>query len=188
MQISATALRQGMVIIYNGDLHRVANVLHVTPGNWRGMVQTKLRNLRSGNGTEHRFRSEDKVERATLEQHEMEYLYADGEQWHFMNTETFEQIALGSEDLTGNEVYLLANTRIQVEFHDGRPIGIELPKTVDLVITTTAPPIKGATAAAQLKPATTETGLIVQVPSFIETGEAIRVETATGEYVSRAKG
>ncbi len=187
MLINATSMRPGMVIVHNGDLHRIQNVIHITPGNWRGMVQTKMRNLRSGNGTEHRFRSEDRVDRAQLEQRMMEFLYGDGEKWHFMDAENFEQIALSQEDLAGSEAYLLPNTQIEIEFHEGRPIGVELPKTVDLTITETAPGIKGATASAQLKPATTETGLIVQVPSFIEPGETIRVDTATGEYVSRAK-
>ena len=187
MLINATQLRVGMVILHNDDLHRLLTVNHVTPGNWRGMVQTKLRNLRSGNQTEHRFGSNDKVDRATLEQNEMEYLYSDGEAFHFMNTETYDQIELTSEDLGNNDKYLLPNMKIDVESFEGNPIGISLPKNVDLKVEETAPAIKGATAAAQLKPATTETGLVVQVPSFIEPGDVIRVATETGEYVSRAK-
>ena len=188
MLIPATQLRAGMVIQFNGDLHRVNNVVHVTPGNWRGMVQTKMRNMRSGNSTENRFRSEDKVERVTLEQHEMEYLYSDGTDYHFMNTETYEQTALTAEDLGDAAQYLLPNVKIMVEFFESKAIGVELPKTLDLAVTETAPGIKGATAPNQLKPATLETGLVVQVPPFINPGDLIRVDTATGDYVSRAKG
>lgn len=188
MVIPATQLRAGMVIMYNNDLYRVTNVMHVTPGNWRGMVQTKLRSLRTGNSTENRFRSEDKVDRVTLEQHEMEFLYSDGEQYHFMNTENFEQIALTDDDLGDAKSYLLPNTRISVEFHDGRPLGVALPKTIDLKVTETAPGLKSATVTNALKPATVETGLVVPVPNFIDIGDVIRVDTETGAYVSRAKG
>ncbi len=187
MLISATQLRAGMVIMHKDDLHRVLNVTHVTPGNWRGMVQTKVRNMRSGNSSEHRFRSDDKVERITLEQKEMEFLYADGEQFHFMDTETYEQIALTSEDLDGREKFLLPNTRVEVEFHDTTPIGVSLPKHVDLKVVETAPGLKTATVTNTLKPATVETGLVVQVPEFIDVEETIRVETENGAYVSRAK-
>ena len=188
MLIPATQLRAGMVIMYNNDLYRVANVMHVTPGNWRGMVQTKLRSLRTGNSTENRFRSEDKVERVTLEQHEMEYLYADGDQFHFMNTENYEQIALSEDDLGDAKNYLLPNLRLNVEFHETRPIGVSLPKTIDLKVTETAPGLKSATVTNALKPATTETGLVVPVPNFIDVGDVIRVDTESGAYVSRAKG
>jgi elongation factor P len=187
MLIPATQLRVGMIIMYNKELHRVFHVMHVTPGNWRGMVQTKLRNLRSGNTAEHRFSSSDKVDRATLEQNEMEFLYADGETFHFMNTKTYDQIELTVEDLGDARKFLLANMKIDVESFEGRPLGVSLPKNVDLKVEETAPAIKGATAAAQLKPATTETGLVVQVPSFISVDDVIRVATETGDYVSRAK-
>jgi elongation factor P len=187
MLITATQLRVGMVLLHDGELHRVFQVMHVTPGNWRGMVQTKLRNLRSGNSTEHRFSSSEKVNRATLEQNEMEYLYSDGEVFHFMNTENYEQIELTAADLGDNRRFLLPNMKIDVESFEGNPIGVSLPKNVDLKVDDTAPAIKGATAAAQLKPATTETGLVVQVPSFIAAGDVIRVATETGDYVSRAK-
>ena len=188
MLIPATQLRVGMIIQHQSDLWRVMNVVHVTPGNWRGMVQTKLRNLRSGTQTEYRFRSEDKVERVTLEQHDMEYLYEGDGQYHFMNTETFDQIAL-ERDVLGDAVnYLTPNARIQVEFHEGTPMGVSLSKTVDLRVTETAPGLKSATVTNVLKPATTETGLVVQVPNFIGEGDVIRVDTETGEYLSRARG
>jgi elongation factor P len=152
------------------------------------MVQTKLRNLKAGTQTEHRFRSEDKVERVSLEQHEMEYLYESDGQYHFMNTETYDQIAL-SADLLGDAVhYLTPNARISVEFYEGQPMGVSLPKTVDLKVTDTAPGLKTATVTNVLKPATVETGLVVQVPNFIDVGDVIRVDTDTGAYLSRAKG
>ena len=186
MLIRATQLRVGMLINYQNELHRVTNVVHVTPGNWRGMVQTKLRNLRSGSQTENRFRSEDKVERVTLEQHEMEFLYSD-DHYHFMNTESFDQIPLDAETLGDATQYLTPNLRLQVEFHEGTPVAVSLPKTVDLTVTETAPGMRGATVTNSLKPATTETGLVVPVPSFIDVGDVIRVDTETGEYLSRAK-
>jgi elongation factor P len=188
MLISATQLRAGMVIMHKDDLHRVLNVTHVTPGNWRGMVQTKVRNMRSGNSSEHRFRSDDKVDRITLEQKEMEYLYSDGDAFHFMDTETYEQIELTSEDLGGREQFLLPNTKVEVEFHETTPIGVSLPKHVELKIIETAPGLKTATVTNTLKPATVETGLVVQVPEFINVDEVVRIETETGAYVSRAKG
>ena len=188
MLIPATQLRVGMTVEHQNDLWRVMNVVHVTPGNWRGMVQTKLRNLRSGTQTENRFRSEDKVERVTLEQHEMEFLYESDGQYHFMNTETYDQIALDTE-LLGNAVsYLRPNARIQVELHDGTPMRVSLPKTVDLKVVETAPGLKSATVTNVLKPAKTETGLVVQVPNFIGEGDVIRVDTESGGYLSRAKG
>ena len=188
MQIPATQLRAGMVIKYNNDLYRMMTVMHVTPGNWRGMVQAKMRSLRTGNATENRFRSEDKVERVTLEQHQMEFLYSDGDAYHFMNTENYEQIALSKDDLGDAANYLLPNLKIDVEFHESRPIGVSLPKTIDLRVTETAPGLKSATVTNALKPATTETGLVVPVPNFIDVDDVIRVDTETGAYVSRAKG
>jgi len=183
--IAATQLRVGMVIMHQNDLWRVMQVVHVTPGNWRGMVQTKLRNLRAGTQTEHRFRSEDKPERVTLEQHEMEFLYESDGLYHFMNTENFEQVALDGDVLGDAVHYLIANSRIVIEFHEVTPMGVELPKTIDLKVTDTPPGLKTATVTNALKPATTETGLVVQVPNFINTGDVIRVDTETGAYLQR---
>ena len=176
-----------MLIRHNSELFRVLELHHLTPGNKRGFVQTKLRNLRQGTQTEVRFRSEDDVERVTVEQQEMEYLYEADGIYHFMHTETFEQTTIGRDDLGDAVNYIIPNTRVFIDTYEGSPIGVSLPKTVDLTVTETQPGMKGATAAAQLKPATLETGLVVQVPSFIDTGEVIRVSTETGEYVSRAK-
>ncbi|MBP1686775.1 MAG: translation elongation factor [Deltaproteobacteria bacterium] len=187
MLIPATQLRAGMIVKHQNDLFRVMNVVHVTPGNWRGMVQTKLRNLRSGTQLENRFRSEDKVDRVTFEQHEMEFLYQSDDQYHFMNTENYEQIVLDAEALGDAVNYLKANLRVQVEFYEGKPMGVSLPKTVDLEVTHTDPALRGATVTNVLKPATVETGAVVQVPGFVAIGDVIRVDTESGEYLSRAK-
>lgn len=187
MLIPATQLRVGMLINYQNDLYRIMAVTHITPGNWRGMVQTKMRSVRSGTQTENRFRSEDKVDRVTLDQQEMEYLYADGEGHHFMNTESFEQIALDAEWLGDAVQYLLPNLRVTVDFYEGKPIGVTLPKTVDLRVTDTAPGLKTATVTNVLKPATTETGLVVPVPNFVDVGDVIKVDTESGSYLSRVK-
>lgn len=187
MLIPATQIRVGMLLNYQNDLYRVMAVTHITPGNWRGMVQTKMRSVRSGTQTENRFRSEDKVDRVTLDQQEMEYLYGDGEGHHFMNTESFEQIALDAEWLGDAVSYLLPNMRVTVDFYEGKPIGVTLPKTVDLRVTDTAPGLKTATVTNVLKPATTETGLVVPVPNFVDVDDVIKVDTETGSYLSRVK-
>ncbi|MCI0656088.1 MAG: elongation factor P [Acidobacteria bacterium] len=185
--IPATQLRPGMAILHEGNLCRVMKVQHITPGNWRGMVQVKLRNLKTGNSLEYRFRSEDRVERASLEQHEVEFLYKDGDGFHFMNTESYEQFSLTEELLGDNVFYLTPNIKIQMEFNEGNPVGIEMPLTVDLKVVATDPGLKGATATNSGKPATLETGLVVQVPQFISEGETIRVDTSEGKYLERAK-
>ena len=186
MQLVATEMRAGNIIVYNGQLHRVLSVTHVTPGNWRGMVQCKLRNLKTGNQLEHRFRSEDRVEKASMDTHDMQYLYSDPSGHHFMNTETFEQLALTNEVLGNALGYMLPDGVITVDFYDGQPVGLELPNTVVLQVVETDPPMKGATAAGGSKPAKLETGITVAVPQFIDTGTKIVVDTRTGEYVSRA--
>jgi len=188
MLMQATQLRIGNIIEHEGQLWRVMQVTHITPGNKRGMMQTKLRNLRAGTQTEYRFRSEDRVERVTLEQHEAEYLFESGGRYTFMNTENYEQIELDGETLGDAMHYLVPNSRIEVEFHDGTPLGVTLPKTVDLKVVEAAPGIKTATVSNVLKPAKTETGLTVGVPNFVNEGDVITVDTETGEYVGRAKG
>lgn len=187
MQIQATQLRVGNVIQHQNDLWRIMNVTHITPGNWRGMVQAKLRNVVKGNQTDHRFRSEDKVEKVSLEQHEAEFLYGSGDEYHFMNTESYEQFPLTAEDLGDAMKYLIPNLKLTMEFHDGRAIGIELPKTVDLEVVETEPAIKGATASNSPKPAKLETGLVVSVPTFVAEGDRIRVDTESGQYLERVK-
>ena len=185
--IPATQLRPGNVIKYEGELFSVFSVSHRTPGNKRGFVQAKLRNLRSGSLIEHRFRSDDAVEQAIIDQQEMEYLYNDGDDFHFMNTETFEQIHLPKSVLGAGANYLTPNVQIKVEFYEGNPVGVELPPTVDMAVVETEPGLKGATASNVTKPATLETGFVVQVPPFISAGDKIRVDTTEGKYLERAK-
>jgi len=175
-----------MLINVEQNLFRVLDVQHVTPGNLRGFVRVKLRNIRNGALADQKLRSEDSVERATLDERQMQYLYHEGEDYHFMDTSSYEQIHITSEALGDSVNYLKPEMTIQVEFYGEEPVGIELPQTVDLKVTDTAPGIKGATASAQVKPATLETGLVVQVPPFVNTGDLIRVNTETGEYLSRA--
>ena len=185
--VKATQLRPGMIIRHDGDLYSVFSVEHRTPGNLRAFVQAKMRNLRTGALIEHRFRSEDRVEQAMVDEQEMEYLYKDGDDYCFMNTQNYEQIHLSSEVLGAGALYLIPNVLIKVQMYEGRAVGIELPITVDLLVTETEPGLKGATVSNVTKPATLETGLVVQVPPFINAGEKIRVDTAEGKYLERAK-
>jgi elongation factor P len=186
MAIPATQLRPGMIIKHNNDLHSVFSVEHRTPGNLRAFIQAKLRNLRTGAMFEHRFRSPDPIEKINVDETEMEYLYNDGDGYYFMNTENYEQLHL-TRDILGDAVdYLIPNLQIRVEFYNGKAVGIELPQTVELTVLETEPGLKSATASSVTKPAKTETGLIVQVPPFINEGEKIKVDTAEGVYLSRA--
>jgi elongation factor P len=186
MAIPATQMRPGMIIKHNNDLHLVFTVEHRTPGNLRAFIQAKLRNIRTGAMFEHRFRSSDPIEKITVDEIPMEYLYQDGDSYCFMNTENYEQTHL-SKDVLGDSVdYLTPNLQIKVEFYDGKPVGIELPQIVELTVVETEPGLKSATASSVTKPAKMETGLVVQVPPFINEGEKIRVDTAEGAYLSRA--
>ena len=184
--IQATKLRKGMLFKMEKDLLRALEVNHVTPGNLRGFVRVKARNLRSGTLVDNKLRSEDMIERATLDERAMQFMYSDGTDYYFMDNESFEQIHIPGEALGDSVNYLLPEMVISVEFYGSEPVGIELPQTVDLVVQDTTPAIKGATASAQLKPATLETGLVVQVPPFVNTGDKIRISTETGEYLARA--
>jgi elongation factor P len=183
--IQATQLKKGMCIKHDNDLYRVVSTQHITPGNWRGMVQTKIRHLKTGSIIEHRFRSEDRVERAILDESEMEFLYQDGDMYHFMNNENFEQIALSDEVLGDAVPYLIPNIKLKIELYEGRPVGIDLPLNVEMKVVETEPAIKGATVSNVGKPARMETGLVVQVPPFINEGDVIRIDTATGSYIER---
>ena len=175
-----------MVIKFNNELYSIFKTEHRTPGNLRGFVQAKMRSLRSGSMTEHRFSSEDRVERAVLEEHEMEYLYDDGEYYYFMNTENFEQMHL-TRDILGDGIeYLVPQLKVNVEFYEGKPISVELPPSVDLTVVETEPGMKGASVSNVTKAAKLETGLMVQVPPFINEGEKIRVSTTDGSYQERA--
>ena len=174
-----------MLVKMENDLYRVLELQHVTPGNLRGFVRAKFRNIRNGSLSDQKLRSEDSVERAVLDEHEMQYLYKDGDSYHFMDTSTYEQLHIDAEVLGDAANYLVPEATINVEFYETEPVGIELPQTVDLKVIETVPGIKGATASAQVKPATLETGLVVQVPPFINIGDSVRVNTETGEYLRK---
>ncbi len=186
MAIPATQMRPGMIIKHNDQLHLVFKVEHRTPGNLRAFIQAKLRNLKSGAMFEHRFRSADAIERVVVDEVPMEYLYADGDDYYFMNPENYEQTVLKGTTLGDAVEYLTPNLEIRVSYFDGQPVGIELPQTVELQVIETEPGLKSATASSVTKPAKTETGLVVQVPPFINEGEKIRVDTSEGAYLSRA--
>jgi elongation factor P len=185
--IVATQIRAGMIILLDGELYKVLESTHVTPGKGRGMMQTKLRKLSTGSQHDVRFRSSDNVEKAMLERREMEFLYSDDTGYHFMDHKTYDQLAISAEDLGDMVLYLLPNTMCMVEVHEGRPLGVEPPLTVELKVVDTEPVLKGATATNKNKPAKMETGLVVQVPPFISIGEVLRIDTRTGNYIERAK-
>jgi len=183
--VQATRLRKGNLVQIDQNLLRVIDITHLTPGKGHGFVQARFRNIRTHSLYDHKFRSEDSVQIAILDSRKMQFLYVDGDSYHFMDTETFDQSHLTSETLGDSVNYLLPESVIVVEFYDEEAIGVELPLTVDLQVEDTAPAIKGATASAQLKPARLETGLVVQVPPFVANGDRIRVNTDTGEYQGR---
>lgn len=185
--MQATNIRNGMVIVFNGDLCKIMEFRHHTPGNLRAMVQAKLRNLRTGNQFEHRFRSGDPIEHAYIETHDLDFMYADGSGYHFMNSENYEQIELSDEDLGDSAKWLSDGMKITGQFHEGKPIGVELPKTVRVKVAETEPMVKGATASASYKPATLENGIVIQVPPFVTEGEELIVDPAEGRYMERAK-
>ncbi|WP_263408269.1 elongation factor P [Terriglobus tenax] len=186
MAIPATQMRPGMIIKHNDKLHMVFAVEHRTPGNLRAFIQAKLRNLSSNAMFEHRFRSGDAIERVIVDEISMDYLYNDGDDYYFMDTTTYEQTMLTRDTLGDAVDYLLPNLNISVSFYDGKAVGIDLPGVVEMTIVETEPGIKSATASSVTKPAKTETGLVIQVPPFINEGEKVRVDTAEGTYMSRA--
>ncbi len=185
MSIPATQMRPGMIIKFKDDLHLVFSVEHRTPGNLRAFIQAKLKNVRTGAAFTERFRSPDPIERVYVDEIKMEYLYNDGDEYYFMD-DKFEQTMLTRDTLGDAVDYLTPNLSISVSFHDGKAVGIELPTVVEMTVLETEPGIKSATASSVTKPAKTETGLVVQVPPFINEGEKIRVDTAEGAYMSRA--
>lgn len=176
-----------MIIVYERDLYRVTSINHLTPGNKRGFMQTKMKNLKTGVGTERKFRSEDRLEQAMLETRMMQYLYNEGELHTFMDTKNYEQISLGAEEIGELLSYLLPNHVVEIEFFEGRPVGISPPSTVDLEVVETEPSLKGATASASYKPAKLETGITIQVPPFVQVGDRVRVDPAEGKYLERIK-
>jgi len=185
--MNANDVRPGMVIKHNGELFSIHKAEHRTPGNLRAFVQARMRNLRTGAISDHRFRSTDDVERAILDETEMQYLYSDGDSFHFMNTANYEQVHLNNEIVADRASYLVPDVMLKVVYWEGRPVDLELPPTVDLKVVETEPGIKGGSATNVTKAAKLETGLVVQVPPFISEGETIRVDTAEGTYKDRVK-
>jgi len=187
MKIKATQLRKGMIVVYNNDLHIVSSMSHFTPGKGQAGVQCKMKNLKTGNNAENRFRSDETIEKASLETRKMEYLYENAGDYYFMDHETFDQIPI-SKDFLGNDVYyLLPNLECEINFYEGNPLGVELPSIVELKVVKTQPNLKTATVTSSYKPAEMETGLQVQVPQFIEEGQVLRIDTRDGKYLERAK-
>jgi elongation factor P len=183
--IAATQLRVGYLVMHNGKPHRVTAMVHRTPGNLRGFVQATLVNIESGSKTDHRFSSEEKVERATLDEHTLQYSYRAGDEFHFMNTDSYEMIALSKEVLGDNVGYLTEGMMITAEYFQGRVVGIDVPMFVELTVKETTPNIKGAAVQNTSKPAIMETGLEIKVPPYVEEGNRVRIDTRTGEFVER---
>jgi len=185
--VKATQLRPGMVVQHEGQLYTVFSVDHRTPGNKRGSMQTRMKNLRNGTMIDYRFRAEEFVDRAILDEVEFEYLYNEGDEFHFMNTQTYEQMQMTREELGETVYYLIPNTVVSVEFFEDKPIGIDLPDTMDLKVLETEPTLQKATASAVMKPATLETGLVIQVPPFVNSGDKVKVDTSEARYVQRVE-
>ncbi len=186
--INATQIRRGNILLLDGNLFRVLEAVHITPGRWKAMVQAKLRNLKDGTLLNHRFRSEDRVEQAFLDVVDMEFLYMSGEDAVFMSQENYEQITLSPEVIGDNANYLVSNIVFKIELYEGKPVGVEPPLTVELRVVKTDPFLKGATQSASFKPAVLETGLTVTVPPFVNEGDVIRIDTREDKYLERAKG
>ncbi|MFO0812243.1 MAG: elongation factor P [Gemmatales bacterium] len=188
MPIEYSEVRKGMVIVgEDNQLYSVVDRYLHTPGNWRSILILKMKSLKTGNVTEKRYKPEDKVETAFLDKREMEYIYQDTDGYVFMDSENFEQVTLRADIVQEMMGYMKPNTKAFVTFYEGNPLSLELPPMVELKVTETEPNMKGATAAAQYKPATLETGLKVTVPPFVGVGEMIRIDTRTGEYMERVK-
>jgi elongation factor P len=176
-----------MVLVFEGDPCRVIEFRHHTPGNLRAMVQAKLKNLRTGSSFEHRFRAADSIDPASMETHDLEFLYQGGDTYHFMNTENYDQLEMDEETLGDNAQWMQPNMKIQAEYYDGRPVGIKLPNSLVLEVVDTAPVMKTATKTASTKPAKLENGVTINVPEFVGTGDKVKVNPSTGEYQERAK-
>jgi elongation factor P len=187
MAIPATQIRRGMVIVFEGDPCRVVEFRHHTPGNLRAMVQAKLKNLRTGSSYEHRFRAADSIDPASMETHDLEFLYQGGDTYHFMNTENYDQLEMDEEMLGDNAQWMQPGMKIQAEYYDGKPVGIKMPNSLVLEVIDTAPVMKTATKTASSKPAKLENGVTINVPEFVGTGDKVKVNPTTGEYQERAK-
>jgi elongation factor P len=185
--VKATQLRPGMVIQHEGQLYSVFSTEHRTPGNKRGSMQTRMKNLRTGAIIDYRFRAEEFVDRAILDEIEFEFLYHEGDEYHFMNTQSYEQMQMTKEELGETVYYLIPNTVVKIEFFEEKPIGVDLPDTMEMKVIQTEPTLQKATASAVMKPATLETGLVVNVPPFVNQGDRIKVDTSEARYVQRVE-
>jgi elongation factor P len=183
--IAATQMKVGNLVMHNGKPHRVTAVVHRTPGNLRGFVQATLVNIENGSKNEHRFSSEDKVERATLDEHSLQFSYRAGDEFHFMNTESYEMVPLHSDVLGEAVGYLTEGMMIAAQYFEGRVVGIDLPMFVELTVKETTPNIKGAAVQNTDKPAILETGLEIKVPPYIKEGDRVKIDTRTGSFVER---
>ncbi len=186
MNLPATQIKVGQVVLYNGEPCRVAKTLHITPGNWRGMVQMKLVNIRTGTGYENRFRSEEKLDIADMEEHPLKYLYHQGDEYHFMNTESYEMMMLTAETLGDAAYYIIEESEVTALFYEGAAVSIEVPNFVVLTVAECDPSLKGATVSSSPKTAKTETGLTIKVPQFIGIGDKVKIDTRDGSFVERA--
>lgn len=184
--ISSNDFRPGVTIELNGDPCQVIEFQHVKPGKGAAFVRTKVKNLKTGSTTEMTFRGGEKVPRAVLERHNMNYLYQDGDSYVFMDNQTYDQLMLTSDQLAEGKSYLKDGMEVQVMLYQGKVLGVELPTSVELEVIETEPGIKGDTASGGSKPATMETGIIVNVPFFVNIGDVLRIDTRTGAYMERA--
>ncbi len=187
MPIVATNLRRGMAILFEGEPCRVVEFHHHTPGNLRAMVHTKLKKLKSDVTVEHRFRASDTLDEAVLETHELQFLYRGGDSYHFMNTENYEQLEMDAEALGDAAQWVTDGMVVVAEFYEGRPVAVDLPNALAFEVVETSPVMRGATKTASTKPAKLSNGVTVNVPEFIQSGEKVRVNPNTGEYLDRAK-
>jgi elongation factor P len=185
--ISSNDFRPGVVVTLDGDLYAIVASQHVKRGRGSAYVRAKVRNLKTGSITERTFNAGEKVPRAYLDHRDMQYLYHEGEQYVFMDQETYEQVAIDAAMLGDGTLFLKDNTVVTVVYYADRPIGVDLPNSVDLVVADTPPGVKGDTASGSSKPATLETGAVIQVPFFVEIGNMVRVDTRSGEYLERLK-
>lgn len=186
MIINATAIRTGMILDVEGALWRVMKTQHVTPGKGVACMQVEMRNIETGNKTNKRFNSTEKVERITLMQRKMQFLYEDGDAYHFMDMESYEQIELGEDMVADAKPYMLPETEVEIEFHEDRPLNVRLPQHVVLTVSECDAAIKGQTATSSYKPGVLETGASIMVPPYLEAGTKVKVNTETGEYMERA--
>ncbi|MDX8409930.1 MAG: elongation factor P [Mariprofundales bacterium] len=186
MQLNAPSIRQGMILELDNGLWRVMKTQHVTPGKGVACMQVEIRNIESGTKSNKRFNSTERVERVVLNQRAMQYLYQDGDDYHFMDTENYDQIALRAEMLENALAYLMPEMEVIVEFHEERPLNVQLPQSVTLTVVECDASIKGQTATGSYKPGKLETGASIMVPPYLEAGVKVRVNTESGEFIERA--